>query len=363
MSTETPKRGGTLRVGLVARGDHATQTPSPRAAELMTPVIEAFRAAGVVAEHVVYADEAADEVRAQLRSLDGALVWVNPIQDGATRATLDAVLRDVADDGVWVSAHPDTILTIGTKEVLFHTRHLGWGSDTDLYRTASELRERFPRRLATGRRVLKQGRGTGGQGVWRVELADQHGSVAGPRVRVEHALARGDGAAEELTLDDFLRRCEDYFAWSGCIVDQAYHPQLARGMIRCYVSVDEVVGFCHQYPRALLDDPANVPTLPSTEMVGPDVPAFAPLREAMRQWVPQMQQALGLDRRALPALWDADFFLRTRDPQGTDGYMLCEINVSAVWPFPRAAIEPMVRATVDGIRNNAPHRPAGSTER
>ena len=208
---------------MLARGDHATQTPSDRAAELMAPVIEAFRAAGVAAEHVVYEDDAADEVRDQLRMLDGVLVWVNPIQDGATRVTLDAVLREVASHGVWVSAHPDTILSMGTKEVLYRTRHLAWGTDTALYRTPSDLRERFPPRLAAGRRVLKQGRGTGGQGVWRVDLVEPAGAPSSTaqltpeatRVRVEQALARGDGAIEELTLGDFLHRCEDYIEWSG----------------------------------------------------------------------------------------------------------------------------------------------------
>jgi hypothetical protein len=289
-------------------------------------------------------------------------VWVNPIPEGATRATLDAVLRDVAQAGVWVSAHPDTILAMGTKEVLYRTRHMGWGTDTELYRTAADLRERFPARLATGRRVVKQGRGTGGHGVWRVELAEPVGGAGGApgeggkpvaetaRVRVAHALARDGGETEEVSLGTFLRRCEAYFAWSGCVVDQAYQARLGEGMIRCYVSLDEVAGFCHQYPRALLDGAAEQPGPPASEMVGPDVPAFARLRAAMREWVPQLQAALGLERRALPALWDADVFLGERDTAGNDTHVLCEINVSAVWPFPRAAIAPMVQASIEGLR-------------
>jgi hypothetical protein len=38
------------------------------------------------------------------------LVWVNPIHEGRNRALLDALLREVAARGVWVSAHPDVIL-------------------------------------------------------------------------------------------------------------------------------------------------------------------------------------------------------------------------------------------------------------
>ena len=64
--------------------------------------------------------------------LDGVLVWVNPIHDGRNRANLDALLREMAASGVWVSAHPDVILKMGTKEVLHRTRTMSWGCDTAL---------------------------------------------------------------------------------------------------------------------------------------------------------------------------------------------------------------------------------------
>jgi hypothetical protein len=99
-------------------------------------------------------------VRGQLLGLDGVLVWVNPIQDGANRSHLDALLREAAAKGVWVSAHPEVILTLGTKEVLYRTRDIGWGTGTDLYRDAADFRARFPRALARDKvRVLKQARG------------------------------------------------------------------------------------------------------------------------------------------------------------------------------------------------------------
>ena len=43
------------------------------------------------------------------------------------RANLDALLREVAGRGVWVSAHPDMILKMGTKEML-HRTCTGWTS-------------------------------------------------------------------------------------------------------------------------------------------------------------------------------------------------------------------------------------------
>lgn len=126
---------------------------------------------GLTAEPAVYSEEAADEVRDQLLGVDGVLVWVDPVTGTKDRSRVDAILRQVAAGGVWVSAHPDVIAKIGTKEVLYRTRKLGWGSDVHLYSTVAEFSEVFPARLAAGgARVLKQDRGNGGIGVWKVEL-------------------------------------------------------------------------------------------------------------------------------------------------------------------------------------------------
>ena len=103
--------------------------------------------------------------------VDGVLIWVNPIEGRRDRSVLDTMLRDVANAGVFVSAHPDVILKLGTKEVLYRTRNLGWGSDTHLYSTMDQMIQELPLRLATGKaRVLKQHRGNGGNGVWKVQL-------------------------------------------------------------------------------------------------------------------------------------------------------------------------------------------------
>ena len=104
--------------------------------------------------------------------MDGVLVWVDPLSSGKDRSRLDPLLRNIAARGVWVSTHPDVILKMGVKEVLYRTRALGWSTDTDLYRSAEDFDARFPTRLAAGGpRVLKQNRGNGGQGVWKVEPA------------------------------------------------------------------------------------------------------------------------------------------------------------------------------------------------
>ncbi len=187
------------RVAILWRGDEEARRNALPETSRFKAIFTALGDVGVDAEPVVYEDDVSDEVGAELATFDGVLVWVNPIHDGRNRANLNALLREVAARGVWVSAHPDVILKMGTKEVLYHTRMMSWGGDTALYATAETMREQFPSRLAGGPRVIKRNRGNGGQGVWKVELLSN--SETRPIVRVLDATK---DASEEVTLDEFL---------------------------------------------------------------------------------------------------------------------------------------------------------------
>jgi hypothetical protein len=321
---------------------------------VLSDAFSAFEELGVEAEPVVYADDAVDEVRDQLLGLDGVLVWVNPIQEGANRAALDGLLRDVSGQGRFVSAHPDVIMKMGTKEVLYRTKELGWGTDTDLYASADDFAQRFPSRVGeSGVRVLKQGRGNGGEGVWKVTLLEPNARPARDAViRVQHAQTK-DATTEDTTLGEFIARSLGYFEWSGFLIDQPFQSRLADGMIRCYLVHDEVVGFQHQWPRGLLDaescDQLDVAP-PVRQMEPADTAQHQPLRRKMEQeWVPQMQELLGLDRSALPVIWDGDFLYGNKDDANSDAYVLCEVNVSAVWPFPPQATRTMAAAAVERL--------------
>jgi len=310
-------------------------------------VAAALAEVGVAAEAAVYSEEFADEVRDQLLGVDGVLVWVDPVTGSRDRAQLDRLLRDVSGAGVWVSAHPDVIARMGTKEVLYRTRSLGWGSDVQLYRTAEEFKRSFPATLASGPRVLKQYRGNGGIGVWKVGVAgDDQSAGNDPVVKVQSARSR-DGAAEQVALSAFMDRAEKYFGYNGGegrLIDQAFQPLITQGIVRCYLVKAEVVGFSRQYPPDVA--PECVFGLPSAKtMFGPDEASFARLRRSMEEeWVPGLQELVGVDYGSLPALWDADFLFAAKDPEGADSYVLSEINVSAVAPFPAPALPKLARA-------------------
>jgi hypothetical protein len=249
---------------------------------------------------------------------------------------------------------------MGTKEVLHDTRELGWGSETHLYATVEAFDERFPANLAAaGARVLKQYRGNGGIGVQKVELVAETSHSENPIVRVQSARIR-DESTEDLPLAEFMQRCHRYFAYSGGmgrLIDQPFQPRITEGIVRCYLVENEVVGFARQFPSAFSGDsatPRNVFGLPSQKtMYGPGETSLRALRTRMEtDWVPAMQSIVDLDASSLPALWDADFLLGPKDAGGEDTYVLCEINVSAVMPFPAEAPPKLAGATLAALRES-----------
>jgi hypothetical protein len=334
------------RVAILWRGDEAARRSAVPATSRFKAVFAALAAAGVDAQAVVYDDDVVEPVRAQLAGLDGVLVWANPIHDGRNRARLDALLREVAARGVWVSAHPDVILKMGTKEVLHRTRAMSWGCDTALYGTLAAMRAELPARLAAGPRVIKRNRGNGGQGVWKVETLASPGER--PLVRVLDATKE---AAEELALDTFLARCAAYFD-DGCVVDQPFQARLSEGVVRCYMAGDRCAGFGHQKVKALVDAPAARAAAGPRLYVANDDARFRRLRGLMEEeWTPQLVSRLDIAPRDLPMIWDADFMLGPAAADGTDSYVLGEINVSSVFPIPDAAPAAIARRVADRLRS------------
>ena len=337
------------RVAILWRGDRGERSSATAENNRFHAVFQEFQKYHITAEPAVFDEAWADEVHEQLCHVDGVLVWVNPLQDGVKdRSVVDALLRDAAAQGVFVSAHPDVILKLGTKEVLFQTRNMSWGGDIDWYKTLEELQQRLPLRLASGMaRVLKQNRGNGGNGVWRVELVEGT-PVDNPWVRVIHA--RKNSGVEQMPLHRFLDLCSAYFTEHGSMVDQPFHSPVPDGMVRCYLSQNQVVGFGHQYVTALLREPQEAPPRiyhPETQT------EFQELKVKMEtEWVPQLQQQLNIEKKSLPILWDVDFLYGPTTETGKKTYILCEINASSVHPYPDSAPPYLVKNAAARIQSH-----------
>lgn len=313
----------------------------------------AFSEQGFEVSSVLYNDEAADTLAGELLKFDAILVWVNPVEQGKGRKILDGLLTGLADKGKFVSTHPEVILKMGTKAVLYETRDMDWGGDTKCYPDLEQFKKYFiPSPNHSGIRVLKQYRGNGGNGVFKII---HH--PAENKITVIHAT---EGNKEiHFSVDDFFNEFERFFSGNGLLIDQEWNKNIENGMVRCYVTGTRVSGFGYQEINALYQSkskPDSGYTPPGkryyfTENCG----LFSDLKEVMEnKWVQELQEKLLIKNEMMPVIWDADFFINKTNSRNAIGkYTLCEINVSCVSPFPPSSIKFIVEEVINRIKANA----------
>ena len=136
------------------------------------------------------------------------------------------------------------------------------------------------------------------------------------------------------------------------MIDQPFQARLSEGVVRCYMAGDRCAGFGYHKVKALVDAPA------ARAEAGPRLysskadPRFQRLRRLMEdEWTPQLISLLDIPTRDLPMIWDADFMLGAPGPDGTDSYVLGEINVSSVFPIPDDAPAEIARRVADRLRS------------
>jgi len=298
---------------------------------------------GFAVDSFLYHDSTSDKLEKELLKYNAILVWVNPIEQGSDRKTLDSLLMKLSERGCFVSAHPDTILKIGTKEILYKVRETEFGGDTKLYDSFNDFKERFlPAKDMAGTRILKQYRGNGGNGVFKIDTAN----INNNQIAVTHA----NNSDEEklMTVDDFFSSFESYFNNNSMLIDQEWNQNIINGMVRCYLSGSKVTGFGYQEINALY--PLKKPS--QRFYFSEDCGLFQDLKDIMENsWVSQLQEITGIENKRLPVIWDADFFINKINTEDTrEKYSLCEINVSSVSPFPESAIPYIVTEVKDRIK-------------
>jgi hypothetical protein len=295
----------------------------------------AFKEKGIIAQSVSYNDGLANELSKSLLQYDAVLVWINPIEQGNDRKILDAMLKHVSSKGCFISTHPDIILKMGTKDILYKTKDMEWGGDINMYESFEDFKDRFPGSLEnSGNRVLKQYRGNGGNGVYKINAIPEN------RISVKHAAGNTESIMPE---KEFYEEFRSYFQNHGVLIDQQWNKNIKNGMVRCYVSCSIVAGFGYQEINALADLPPSKRYY-FTESCG----LFGDLKQSMENnWIPELKSRLSIADELMPVIWDADFFINSIEPStAINNYELCEINVSCVSPFPPSAIPYIVKSTI-----------------
>jgi len=188
----------------------------------------------------------------------------------------------------------------------------------------------------------------GGRDRTKLDAMLEQVAARGVLVSARHA-ARGS-VEQEMPLVEFFEICEPYLADWGQVIDQAYQERLTDGMVRCYLVGDRVAGFGRQEINALFPAPEGASgdqaPQPGPRLYHPPTSLeFQAVRQKMEsEWLPEMLRTLSIGIEELPLLWDADFYYGPMDASGEDTYVLGEINVSSVYPFPDDALGPLADA-------------------
>lgn len=294
------------------------------------PMVNALRARGWSAEVIFYSVEKNDEIYEHvLKTADAYVSRINPGNLKEEREYFD-MLRKLCANGVRGMPHPDAMLGYGAKDALVKLRETSLvPTDTYSYYDIETFKATFPKTLALGERVLKQNRGSTGEGIWRVQLVNpddvKDGVVPGnAQIRCTEAK---DNHVEFHALDDFMTFCEQYIIGeNGMLVDMVFLPRIKEGEIRLFMLHRTPVNVVHKKPASHAD--AFSATLFSGAQYRYDKPEE--WKDLVDHFLSQLDTVMEkLGGYDIPLIWTADFILDT-NPDGSDAYVLGEINCSCV---------------------------------
>lgn len=296
------------------------------------PMVEAVIQKGWQAETIFYTDDKRDEIYQYIvNDFDAYVPRVNPGTIPSGEVRFFDMLRALSDEGVVGMPHPDAMIGYGAKDALVRL------TDTDLvpidtfsYYSMQELRESFPVSLSRGERVLKQNRGSTGEGIWRVVVVDERPYEPGDSLPLDTEIKcteAVDNHVEMHQLGEFMDFCEQYIVGKdGMLVDMPFLPRIKEGEIRILLVGDSPIFVVHKKPAEAED--AFSATLFSGAKYRYDNPdEWSELVDLFQNNLEAITSRLG--GWNLPLIWTADFMLDW-DDEGNDKYVLGEINCSCV---------------------------------
>jgi len=294
------------------------------------PMVDALKARGWSAEVIFYSiDKEAEIYEHVLKTADGYVSRINPGNLKEERQYFD-MLRKLCKNGVLGMPHPDAMINYGAKDALVKLRDTPLvPEDTFSFYDVQTFKKTFPSTLAKNERVLKQNRGSTGEGIWRVQIVDKsvirNGAVPGD-AQIKCTEAK-DNHVEYHKLDDFMTFCEQYIVGeNGMLVDMPFLPRIKEGEIRLFMIGKTPINVVHKKPADSAD--AFSATLFSGAKYRYDKPEqWKALVDMWLGALPTVVRKLG--GYDLPLIWTADWILDTA-PDGSDTYILGEMNCSCV---------------------------------
>merc|ERR1740121_598190 len=300
-------------------------------------IANGLKKAGIAVQILFYNVNEHDRFFEVVQKFDAVVMRINPGQITANKGDqqkFDVDMTKVANKiPVWPT--PANMELMGAKDALTMIKDMDFGlPDTLGYYSPADIKAGFPKTIAFQKRVVKQNRGSSGEGIWIIELkkgnycANYGDRVAGMNEMLICKEAN-DNHVEEHTIAEFLEWCENgrtnksgrwtskgigkYFEGGveagGQMVDQRFCPRISEGEARfvmigrkCfrvehYVYIGGVGG-----ETKTTIYPADSPDFPDTKEL--------PLRTIQNKLEADLEayvKALGLSEKDIPLLWAADF--------------------------------------------------------
>jgi len=219
-------------------------------------------------------------------------------------------------------------------------------TDTIGYYCPEDIQAGFKKTIAFQPRVVKQNRGSSGEGIWIIKLksgeyCEKYGDKEADDDTMLVLTEANDSHVEEHSVKEFIEFCVNgrsdasgtweskgtgkYFEGGkeagGQMVDQRFLPRIEEGEARFMMVGRQLIRIEHY--RYI----GGVGGETETTIYEPDDEKFAPTRAKLEECVPDVMAKLGLAMKDLPLLWAADFI--PVDGHSTP-YVVGEFNCSCL---------------------------------
>merc|ERR1712038_1707967 len=253
--------------------------------------------------------------------------------NGGDQQKFDKAMTEVAAKiPVWPT--PANMELMGAKDALTMIKDMDFGlKDTLGYYSPEEIKVGFPKTVAFEKRVVKQNRGSAGEGIWIIELKDKKeclnfGDRSAEMDEVLVCKEANDNHVEEHTVAEFLEWCENgrtdksgtwtskgtgkYFEGGreagGQMVDQRFLPRIDEGEARFVMIGTKLFRVEHYVYIGGVSGETKTTIYP----VGPSFPntkelPLGTIKDKLEADLDTYIKALGLSERDIPLLWAADF--------------------------------------------------------
>jgi len=317
--------------------------------------------AGMSCQLIHYVHQEHDKFFEVAAKFDFLIVRCNPGQikaDGGDQQKFDDAIMGLRAKGIQAWPSPTVMEKMGAKDALCKIAKLNIGlEDTLAYYDEESFAAGFKKTMAFQPRVIKQNRGSAGEGIWIIKLKNEtycpnYGDRSCEDTEVLTLMEANDNHEEEHTVAEFIEFCtngktaaagtwtskgegkylEGGKAKGGQLVDQRFCPRIVEGELRYNMVCDALLGIIHKKPKE-----GGISAVSGTGSVytyyKPEEEKFESLTNRfLKEDLAKVMPALGLAEEPIPLWWTSDFILASEKgtPVKDEKWIVGEFNCSCV---------------------------------